>query len=283
MRPNGAGGAAADVRPFYVVSDVHLGAVPPTTERAFRRFLEHVGTAASGLLINGDLFDVWLATRHFVVRHHVRVLAAVADLVEGGVPVYFVGGNHDAQEFGGAMLRDELGVTLLDEPARVTLAGRRTLVMHGDGVWPAPQGYPRYRKRHPILRSRAFRAAAERLAHVDRIYDRVAAWSGTRAFVARHARGESTGPKPAAAPIEAWARAALAEEPELRLVLAGHSHLPACVEVSPGRFYLNTGDWIEHMTYAVLPPAGGAPALQRWISGSVCAASPAVLGPPPVR
>ena len=174
-----------------------------------------------------------LPTRPFVVSHHVRVLSAVAAVVDAGVPVYFVGGNHDAQEFGGAMLRDELGVTLLEEPARLTLAGRRTLVMHGDGVWPAPRGYPAYLKRHPILRSRAFRFAAERLAHVDRIYDRVAAWSGTRKFVARHARGESTGPKPSAGPIEAWARAALAAEPDRDLVLAGHSHLPTFVEAAP--------------------------------------------------
>jgi UDP-2,3-diacylglucosamine hydrolase len=260
----GAGVARLETRPFYVVSDVHLGAVPPATERAFRAFLAHVAAAASGLLINGDLFDVWLATRHFVVRHHVRVLAAVADLVDAGVPVYFIGGNHDALEFGGGMLRDELGVTLLEEPASLTLAGRRALVVHGDGVPPAPRGYPAYRKRHPVLRSRAFRIAAERLAHVDHIYDRVAAWSGTRAFVARHARGESTGPKPSAAPIEAWARAALAAEPSLDLVLAGHSHLPAFAEVAPGRYYVNTGDWIEHMTYAVLPPGDGAPELRCW-------------------
>lgn len=268
--PHGALPAGdATTRPFVVVSDVHLGAVPTRTEDAFRRFLAHVAESASGLLINGDLFDVWLATRHFVVRHHVRVLAAVADVVDAGVPVFFVGGNHDAHEFGGAMLRDDLGVTLLEEPARVTLGGRRALVVHGDGVWPAPHGYPYYRKRHPILRSQAFRAVAQRLAHVDRIYDRVAAWSGTRAFVERHARGESTGPKPAAAPIQAWARAALAAERDVDLVLAGHSHLPALVEVDPGRFYVNTGDWIEHMTYAELPAAGGAPALRTWPLGGV--------------
>ncbi len=243
---------------------MHLGAVPAATERAFRAFLAHAAASAAGLLINGDLFDAWLATRHFVVRHHVRVLAAVADVVDAGVPVYFVGGNHDAVEFGGAALRDDLGVTLLDEPARLTIAGRRALVVHGDGVRPAPRGYPAYRKRHPVLRSRAFRHAAQRLAHPDRIYDRIAAWSATRELAARHARGEGTGPKPAAAPIEAWARAALRAEPDLGVVLAGHSHLPACVEPEPGRYYVNTGDWIARRTYAVLPPDGGAPELRDW-------------------
>ena len=251
-------------KPFLIVSDVHLGAVPAETERAFRAFLNHAATTAAGLLINGDLFDVWLATRHFVVRHHVRVLAALADMVDAGVPVYFVGGNHDAIEFGGEMLRDELGVTLLEEPARVTLGGRHALVVHGDGVWPAPRGYPTYRKRHPVLRHRAFRWGAQRVAHVDRIFDRVAAWSATREFVTRRGAGQGTGPKPAAGPIEAWARSALLAEPDLDLVLAAHSHLPALIEVGAGRYYVNSGDWIEHMTYVALPADARVPEIRRW-------------------
>jgi UDP-2,3-diacylglucosamine hydrolase len=71
------------------------------------------------------------------------------------------------------------------------------------------------------------------------------------------------GPKPAAAAIEAWAREALGANRDVDLVLAGHSHLPSLVEVEPGRYYLNTGDWISHMTYGVVR-AIGAPELRRW-------------------
>lgn len=248
-------------KPFLVVSDLHLGSVPSETERAFREFLRYVSAAASGLLINGDLFDVWIASRHFVVRDHIRVLAAIADVVEGGVPVYFVGGNHDALEFGGSMLRDDLGVTILEEPARLQVGSYRALVIHGDGVRP---GRSEYRKRHPLLRSRGFRWLAHRLVHLDRIYDGVTRWSGTREFVERHHRGEDTGPKPSAPLIEAWARTALRETPDIDLVLAGHSHLPAWIEVMPGRYYVNTGDWISHMTYGVVSADGGEPELRRW-------------------
>jgi len=253
--------SAAVEKPFLVVSDLHLGAVPRSTEQAFREFLDYAGREASGLLINGDLFDVWLASRHFVVRDHIRVLAAIADVVESGVPVYFVGGNHDALEFGGELLRDDLGVTLLDEPARLTLGAFDALVIHGDGVEVAA---PRYRKRHPILRSQAFRWATQRLVHLDRIYERVANWSGTRRVVERHLRGESTGPKPFASLIEQWARDAIRQDPAVEIVLAGHSHLPALIEVESGRYYVNSGDWISHMTYAVLPANGGSPEVRRW-------------------
>lgn len=248
-------------KPFLIVSDLHLGAVPPATERAFRDFLRYAATEASGLLINGDLFDVWVASRHFVVRDHIRVLAAIADVVDAGVPVYFVGGNHDALEYGGSVFRDDLGVITLDEPAQVTLGTYRTLVIHGDGVWAGQTGY---RKRHPILRSRVFRWIAQRLVHLDRIYDAIARWSNTKDLVARDLRGENTGPKHYAPLLEEWAIRMLRTRSDIDLVLAGHSHLPAYVEVEPGRYYVNTGDWISHMTYGVLPAAGGRPELRRW-------------------
>lgn len=248
-------------KPFLVVSDLHLGAVPRETELAFRSFLRYAAAEASGLLINGDLFDVWLASRHFVVRDHVRVLAAIADVVDSGVPVYFVGGNHDALEFGGPMLRDDLGVTILEEPASLVLGSYRALVIHGDGVRATGSGY---HKRHPILRSRVFRWLTQRLVHLDRIYDGIARWSGTKLYVQRQLRGEDTGPKPYVPLIEMWATRALREKPDIDVVLAGHSHLPALVEVEPKRYYLNTGDWISHMTYGVLPAAGGEPGLRRW-------------------
>ena len=248
-------------KPFLIVSDLHLGAVPAATERAFREFLRYAAAEASGLLINGDLFDVWVASRHFVVREHVRVLAAIGDVVDAGVPVYFVGGNHDALEYGGSVFRDDLGVITLEEPAQVVLGAYRTLVIHGDGVW---AGQTDYRKRHPILRSRAFRWIAQRLVHLDRIYDAIARWSTTKEVVARHLRGEDTGLKPYAPVLQEWAAAELRARNDIDLVLAGHSHLPAHVEVEPGRYYVNTGDWISHMTYGVLPAAGGPPELRRW-------------------
>jgi UDP-2,3-diacylglucosamine hydrolase len=247
-------------RPLIVLSDVHLGAVPASTERALRSFLDHVAGTAAALLINGDLFDVWLATHHFVVRKSVRVLARLAELVEGGLPIYFVGGNHDPLELGGGALREDIGIVTLDEPALLAFGSHRLLVVHGDGVRPGRQSYA---KRHPILRHPAFRWTAERLLHVDRLVELIARSSATPRFVASHLRGEGTGPKPMAPVIEAWAREELRRDRAVNVVLAAHSHLPACVAVEPGRFYVNSGDWISHMTYAIVPPRG-APTVERW-------------------
>ena len=102
----------------------------------------------------------------------------------------------------------------------------------------------------------------------------------------QHARGQATGPQPAQQPVESRARAALRAEPELDLMFAAHSHDPALVAIGPRRYYVNSGDEIEHMTYVALPH-GGAPDTRRWGEADrapaqnpvrVCARSPNVSG-----
>lgn len=244
-------------RAYYIVSDIHLGAVPAATERAFRGFLCHAASHASGLLINGDLFDFWFEYRTVVPARYYRVLAALAEVVEAGVPVAFVGGNHDA--WGGRFLRDEVGLTLLDGPVEMRLGGRRALVAHGDGLG---KGDLRYRALRRFIRHR-WTVAAFRALHPD-LGSRIALRASTTEEKAGNGHGEGRGRERF---IEAWAVERLRADPALQLVVAGHSHRPALVELEPGRFYLNTGDWIHHFSYAVLPPDGSAPQLRTWPAG----------------
>jgi UDP-2,3-diacylglucosamine hydrolase len=213
-----------------------------------------VGAHAQSLLINGDLFDFWFEYRSVILREHYRVLAALADLVDAGVKVWFVGGNHDA--WAGSFLRDEVGIELLNGPVEMLLAGRRTLVAHGDGVG---RGDYRYRAlkaviRHPVS------IAAFRVLHPD--------WGRRIAGVAS-STGHKAGTGDAAASgraafIRQWAQERLRAEPGIGLVLAGHAHVAEMTEVEPGRYYVNSGDWLRDYSYVVLPAAGGAPELRTW-------------------
>ena len=243
-----------DTKPFLVVSDIHLGAVPPSTEQAFRGFLDHAAEVASGLLINGDLFDFWFEYRTVVPRKHFRTLARLADLIEQGVPVLFVGGNHDA--WGGEFLRDEVGIRMFDGPVELELAGWRALVAHGDGVGSGDLGYRALRS---VIRS-PLAVHGFRLLHPD-WGSRVAAMASSTEHKAEIGDPASQG---RARFIEEWAIARLREDSSLQLVLAGHAHVPALREVSPRRYYINTGDWISHFTYLVLPQGNSAPELRTW-------------------
>lgn len=241
-------------RPFLIVSDIHLGAVPATTERAFRDFLSHAAESASGLLINGDLFDFWFEYRSVVLREHYRVLASLADAVERGLRIWFVGGNHDA--WGGSFLRDEVGIELVSGPSRMEIAGRRTLVAHGDGVG---SGDLKYRALKACIRHPAIVGAFRQL-HPDWgswIAGRVSTTDAKSRFSDKMAAGR-------ARYIHEWAVTTLREDASLDLIVAGHSHVPLVEEVAPGRYYANSGDWIHHRSYLALTEGAGAPELRSW-------------------
>lgn len=241
-------------KPLLIVSDIHLGAVPERTERAFRRFLEREASGAAGLLINGDLFDFWFEYRTVVPSKHYRVLAALAAVVEAGVPIWFVGGNHDA--WGGSFLEQEVGVRVMTGPVIMELAGRRTLVAHGDGVGEGDLGYRVLKRviRHPVT------VGAFRFLHPD-----WGAWIAARVSSTEDkAEPSDSTALSRARPIRLWAREQLLRDPSLQLVVAGHAHMPEMEEVSPGRFYVNSGDWVRHSTYVVLPPDGSPPSLRSW-------------------
>ncbi len=244
-----------DPRPAYIVSDTHLGAVPRETERRFRAFLDHVAQNASSLLINGDLFDFWFEYRSVILREHYRVLAKLADVVEAGVPVTFVGGNHD--HWAGSFLRDEVGIELvLGGPCVMDVGGRRALVAHGDGLG---KGDLKYRALKAVIRSR-LSIGAFRLLHPD-LGTRIALMASTTEDKADNGDRRA---KDRAAFIQAWALEQLRADPTLELAVTGHAHVPSLVEAFPGRWYVNAGDWIRSYTYVTLPAGGGPPELHYW-------------------
>lgn len=241
-------------KPVFLVSDLHLGAVPPATEEAFRRWLLHVKESGSRLIINGDLFDFWFEYRRVVLAEHVRVLAALADLVESGVPVLLMGGNHDW--WGDSFLEERIGVDFHQEPLRMQLHGRSVLLAHGDGLGTGDLGYRCLRL---FLRSPVTRWLFRRL-HPD-----LGAWLADRVSGTREEAAAGPDPRNAgrAAFLQAWASDLLARDSTLDIVAAGHSHSPAVVEVSPGRFYVNSGDWVLHRSYVTIGEQG-TPVLHEW-------------------
>ena len=240
-------------KPIHLVSDIHLGAVPHETERAFVRWLEHTGESASQLIVNGDLFDFWFEYRSAVPRGHTRVLGALARLVDAGLPVTLMGGNHDW--WGGSYLTDEIGLRFLQDPLVVDLMGFRTFLAHGDGLGRGDWGY---RMLRTVLRGRFTRWCFGWL-HPD-----VGAALADRVSKTEHRMtGTSDREHARARVLREWGRQKLLEEPDLDLVILGHTHVPVIEEVEPGRYYVNGGDWVNHRSYLVLQD-GELPTLKEW-------------------
>ncbi len=241
-------------KPVLLASDVHLGAVAPTMERAFLSWLREAGNRASWLILNGDLFDFWFEYRAGVPRGYDEILGVLRDLVDGGLPVTLMGGNHDW--WGGAYLRNEIGVEFLQDPVVREIGGLRTFLAHGDGLGKGDLGYRFLRL---VLRGRltqwAFRQIPPDVG--DRVAGRV-----SQTEVRWGAPTEDD--KDRARVLEQWAVAKLEAEPDLDLVVLGHTHIPTKRAVGPRRWYVNAGDWVYHRTYLELPGAGAEPRLREW-------------------
>jgi UDP-2,3-diacylglucosamine hydrolase len=243
--------------PHFIASDVHLGAVPAETEREFVRFLEHVGEHGRALLLVGDLFDFWFEYGTIIPGKHFRVLAALASLVDAGLTVQLIGGNHDA--WGGRFLREEVGVGFTSGQLRTEIAGRPALVAHGDGVGGGDLGY---RMLKVVLRSRVS-VAAFRVLHPELGLRLAGAVSRTE----HRGEGEAAA-RGRARHLEQWGLGELRADPTLAWVVCGHAHLPGLREFEPGRYYVNPGDWIHHDSYVVVD-VDGVPGLRRWRRGRV--------------
>lgn len=255
--PAGAGSSlpswVSPAKPVFVASDVHAGTVRSGRERDFLAWLEEATAAASWIILNGDLFDFWFEYRWGTTRGLDDVLNALRTTVSAGVPVTLMGGNHDW--WGGRYLREEIGIEFLQDPVIRNIAGRRTLLAHGDGLGKGDFGYLILRQ---ILRGRMTRWAFGMLPPA--VGDRIARG------VSRTGRkwdewGEHQQARARA--LEAWAEAKLSEDRELEAVLLGHSHDPCIREVSKGQWYVNSGDWIRHRSYVTLE-VGRPPQLSEW-------------------
>jgi UDP-2,3-diacylglucosamine hydrolase len=233
--------------PAYVVSDAHLGFATRDLEGSLLRFLKSLQGRAGSLVINGDLFEFWFEWKHVMPRAAYRVLAAIADLKESGVPVVMVAGNHDC--WGGEILREDVGIDYRMDGWEGTLGGWRARVEHGDGLREREdRGYRAIRSvfRNPLA-IRAFRwihpdwgsAIANRTSHTSRTHSARDGGAGLREVAAR--------------------RLAARGAPEL--LIFGHTHVPELRRIGSG-IYANAGGWMQDPTFLRITPERIE--LRRW-------------------
>jgi UDP-2,3-diacylglucosamine hydrolase len=242
-----------------VVSDAHLGVTPPDVEEALLAFLDAVPTLGDSLLVNGDLFDFWFSYSRVIPRRGFQVAAALGRLARG-MPVLMVGGNHD--RWGGDFWTRDLGVRF--HPRRLTFGvGRLTVAaIHGDGLTEPGRGAVLLHRliNHPVT------SAVYRALHPDlgiRLVERLSPRLGDH--------GEAS-VELAVIQQRAWAAELLAREPQVGMVIMGHTHRAELSQPVAGRTFLNPGAWFDELRYAVVTEDGAQ--LRRF--------NPA-LSPPPAR
>lgn len=114
---------------ILLLSDLHLPDSPSPLRDAFIAFLSGPARSAEAVYILGDLFNYWIDDAVGIESYPAEV-AALKELVDSGVPVYFMGGNRDF--IVGEPFFAVTGVQPLPDPSLVELGGRLTLLSHGD-------------------------------------------------------------------------------------------------------------------------------------------------------
>ncbi|MGE0145624.1 MAG: UDP-2,3-diacylglucosamine diphosphatase [Planctomycetota bacterium] len=133
-----------------LVSDLHLPAVRSAVHDWFEELLARAReqAAKTRILILGDLFDVWVNDRQRTLPAWDRTIAALRETTDRSVIVDVIVGNRDYML--GAAFARAAGVVVRRGGLLATLAGVRTVLLHGDELCLRDRPYQRVK---PILRS----------------------------------------------------------------------------------------------------------------------------------
>jgi len=237
---------------IFFFSDVHFGLHDALREKEKERrvlsFLTHVDEHGEQLFIMGDLFDYWFEYKNVIPRGYHNILSKLSSLVEHGVKVHYIAGNHDfwLKDF----FPNDLGIPVYKDPFQIELRGKKFFLHHGDGLALNDTGYLILKK---ILRS-PISIFLYSLFHPDWTAPIAKDSSKTsRAYTGNKDFGETDG-------MIKFAEEKFHEG--IDFVVMGHRHKP--LEHIVGKsLYLNLGDWITYNTYAEFD--GTKLELKTWI------------------
>lgn len=238
-------------RTAYFFSDSHLHIELNERERLKRSrmlgLLEKIRSEKAMLCIVGDLFDFWFEYRHAILRDYFDILFKLRELVQDGIEVHYVAGNHDLWH--SSFFEKSIGVKLYHDFFTTQVGTAQIYVKHGDGVLKKDNSYRLLKK---ILKNK-YSVSLYRLLHPDlgvpiadffsrqsREYNSVKEFNGEGDY-------------------HEFAQARIDEG--YQYVIMGHTHHPVLTPLKGG-YYINTGNWIHDFSYLILDANG--PRLLRW-------------------
>ncbi|WP_417885457.1 UDP-2,3-diacylglucosamine diphosphatase [Zunongwangia sp.] len=230
---------------IYFSSDNHLGA--PTKEASkvreaiFIKWLDEIKEDAMAIFLLGDLFDFWFEYKHVVPKGFVRVLGKLAEIRDSGIPVYFFIGNHDLWMEN--YFEEELNIPTFRKPQEFEFNQKTFLIGHGDGLGPGDYGYKRMKK----VFTNPFSKWLYRWLHPDIGVPLAQYFSVKNKLISGDDDAKFLGEN------NEWLVQYCKRKLETKhydYFLFGHRHLPMEIKLKEDSKYINTGDWINHYTYA---------------------------------
>ncbi|KMQ52728.1 UDP-2,3-diacylglucosamine diphosphatase [Chitinispirillum alkaliphilum] len=222
----------------YFISDAHFGISLPGFENRDKRFCEFVDSIkenASHLFILGDLFDFWIEYKHAIRPDYFLILYQLRKLVESGVKVHYLAGNHDFAL--GSFLNNTVEISICSSTLDLTIQGKRIFLFHGDGILKRDVGYRILKK---MLRNRINQKLYKMLHPGLGIPFGIFCSGSSRKHSSRLLTPEL---------VKEYRQAAVKKFGSgYDVVMFGHTHHGEVVRFGD-KIYCNTGAWLKHYNY----------------------------------
>jgi len=226
---------------IYFLSDAHLGGEDESKEKIKEQkllsLLGRIKEDGEYLYLVGDMFEFWFEYKNAIPKGHLQILSKLKELVDSGVKVIYLVGNHDF--WLGDFLPTNLGIPIFKDSIEAVHQGKRIFISHGDGLAKKDRGYRILKK---ILRNRV-NIFLYRQIPPDLSYP-------LAKFVSRRSR--SWVQKRDTAFLQEYENFAVEKITQgFDAVILAHTHVPV-IKNSGNRVYINLGDWFLHFTYGLL-------------------------------
>jgi UDP-2,3-diacylglucosamine pyrophosphatase LpxH len=222
-----------------VLSDVHLG----TYGCRAKELLTYLKSISPSILIlNGDIIDAWQLTKHYFPTTHISVVREIMSLISKGTRVFYITGNHDE------VLRRYSDIVLgnftLTDKLVLEIDNKMTWIFHGDVFDNTTKGGAKFLAKlgssgyAVLILTNKMTNYLLQLVGKERVSFSKKIMESVNKAVKRINDFETTA-------------AEIAIEKKYDYVICGHIHQPqvrAVTNKNGTTIYLNSGDWIEHLT-----------------------------------
>lgn len=215
------------------LSDAHIRTDDSFRAKILIKFLNDIKSAMTDLYILGDLFEFWFEYNIVFPKDYFKVLAVLYNLIQSGKRVHYILGNHEVMI--GNFLRN-LGVIVYPVETSINIDGKKIFLAHGnkidkrlwtilwEGMLTSKLNHALYSFIHPDIGV----FLAQGIAYLS--------------------RKQRRSPKL----IQNLENYALRKLQEVDIVMLAHSHMPVFKKFANNKYYINTGDWLDHFSYAVI-------------------------------
>lgn len=223
-----------------VISDIHLATMASKAKHVLK-YLKSIQPKL--LVLNGDIIDSWRFSRNYFPKAHLKVIRQLVRMMEKGVQVVYITGNHDDvfRKFNNT----RLGNFSIVNQFELTVGNQRTWIFHGDVFDHIIHHSPRL--------ARFAAAAYGLLTGFNKLLNACLRIFGGQDMTIYTSMKERISKEKKVLTNYEWAIANAAVSKNIDLVICGHSHVPVDKSITTDKGtvrYINCGDWIDHYSAA---------------------------------